>query len=297
MSEITATYLEAMQAFNDFFEMLYYVMCEVLLEAKLSKTGAFVWRGYRIDEYRELAKRQYYCLVYPNSPEILIFEESYKDVQKSGDERYQYPFRLYLNLSKCSFFVLDKVEQKELLAGFIRFAAQAALTWQQSEGRRAVVPSEFLHGFETPRNPREPAVRINQVPSAYVKSLPLQTQLLEMLAAAIKEVIPELPQPFSQGVDLRPNAQWRNWHFRGYRMKILTVDGSRPAGPTPYLWRIYHEHPSTISVLGYDGEVTDEIERFDLKKGSFFDAEKSEQFEMIKSFVGRVLLQEVRDSL
>ncbi len=52
----TDLYLQGMDSLNDFFEMLYSAMRTVMPEARISTTGAFVWRGYRIDEYEGLSQ-------------------------------------------------------------------------------------------------------------------------------------------------------------------------------------------------------------------------------------------------
>jgi len=81
MNELTYKYLDGMQAINHFFEMLYTAIQDVMVKredkpkALISKSGAWVWRSYRIDDYGELARGQYYFQISPNDDKILYSED------------------------------------------------------------------------------------------------------------------------------------------------------------------------------------------------------------------------------
>ena len=61
MYEVTSKYVVGMQAVNNYYEMLYQALSSSLPSAWLAQSGAYVWRGYRIIKYQDLAGGQYYC--------------------------------------------------------------------------------------------------------------------------------------------------------------------------------------------------------------------------------------------
>lgn len=182
MGNKTELYLNGMRSFDNFFEMLYTAMSEAMPGALLSNNGAFIWRGYRIDSYKDLAFGQYYCHIYlpygehfPQNELItkvqtLIFQEGYNEYRKpsiprdnefginSGD--YYYPFSLKLHLYPARFFLMSTVEQYTFLFNFIDYASRQALTWQKSAARASVTSSERLTG-QLPRQSRHKSSRFS----------------------------------------------------------------------------------------------------------------------------------------
>jgi len=276
MDRVTSDYLASMEAFHNFFEMLHDAMLVSLPRALLSKTGAFVWRGYRVDDYRELAQSQYYCLVRAwtgTDPNVLLFTESY--LHKG---RYHFPFERSFDLVSTGFLQLDKAEQKSRLVEFVSGAATDALDWQKSSERVQVVPPELLKGKRCGRNPKDSVTRYDRVAREPANVYKAQDTLFRMLGESIQSVLAQ------ERVVLRPNSQWRNWDFRGYRMRLHPPEGSKPGGPIPYRWVIYYDIPSVIFLQHYDGQTVERIASLELKRTSFFDLEGDEQFEVIRSF-------------
>ena len=161
MRSKTSIYTNSAKAFNNFFSMLHLAMLESMPGVDISGSGAWVWRGYRIDSYQKLAKGLFYCQIYTEKPNILIFQEVYRYPQyrpieprdkeyeiKDGD--YYHPFRLTLDLYKSRFFTFTEREQYEVLRNFISYASSQSLVWQNSEARARpeITSSEFLYGNE-----------------------------------------------------------------------------------------------------------------------------------------------------
>jgi hypothetical protein len=284
MARVPASYVSGMKAFSAFFEMLYDCLQELLPTAVLSKSGAYVWRGYRIDAYETLAKCHYYFLVYCGDPKHLILEEAYWDSR----HRYCRPFMLRLNLQDSRLFLLDMAEQRAFLSEFIRRAAQQALIWQESSGRATVVTPDRLEGREIASNPRSEPPEPRQIGEDYLVSTPLQNRLFGMLKDAVSDAAADLPG-LSHGVDFKFNASWYNWDFRGQAMKAFASDGFLPEGPYPFRWNIYYDTPAVITLESYDGKRTERIDHLDLQNSGFFDLEEAEQREALKRFALRAL--------
>ena len=171
MTTQTEKYFLGMQSVNSFFAMLDDALRFALPGAQYSKSGAYVWRGYQINEYDDLAPNLYFVQIYPGDPlkfsdesgrisnagRELIFMESYEDNHhKPFDEfeeplcvktgTYYYPFQVSLDLYRSRFFLLSKNEQFKYLKYFLKYAAQSALLWQKSEARKKVTSEGFLNG-------------------------------------------------------------------------------------------------------------------------------------------------------
>ena len=115
MGSKTALYLSAMGAVDDFFEMLCSMLRAAMPGAELSTSGCMWWRGYKINQYKSLARERYYFQIYTDAPDVLVFEEAYKGPGHKPKNsrnldfriirgRYFYPFVLKLNLIETQFF-------------------------------------------------------------------------------------------------------------------------------------------------------------------------------------------------
>src|SRR5687767_6777812 len=117
----TETYMRGMNDINSFYSMLYTAMRTSMPDAQISQSGAYVWRGYRIDAFRNLAQGQYYCQIYPDQPGILMLQEGYLDASHRGGEKekklgikaghYYYPFTETIDLRRTRFFEFKQDEQ------------------------------------------------------------------------------------------------------------------------------------------------------------------------------------------
>lgn len=295
MSERTELYLSGMRAVNNFFEMLYTAMLEAMPGALFSTTGCMWWRGYRIDAFKNLANAQYYCQIYTDTPNSLLFKESYKDIGRKPTNAkdieygviqgsYFYPFHLELNLYKVHFFHLDIVEQDQLIRNFINYASEQATIWQESEFRTKTTNPKRLSGTKISRNPRADVKSYNRVSSDYLDAIPMQKELLDNFRNVLSEVSPELAGKKVEW--LFPNSQWRNWDYRGWRLRF-TEDG--PNNRTVYRWNIYWQKPEKLICLLDDGSQKEQLGYFDLKHHEYFDLPTHEQTEVLEDFMQQML--------
>jgi hypothetical protein len=276
MSE-TQDYLKGMRAINSFYSMVYTAMRETMVGAQISTSGAYVWRGFRIDDYKGLANGQYYFQIYPEKPEILLMQESYIDADhqvspidkkhgvKSGS--YYYPFTVTTDLLRTRFFQMSKEEQFEYLKLFVCHASEKALFWQNSDARTKDVKPPFLHG----RKPRKIAVRIpgtfDQVGVEFLRAWKYQDHLFGKVLKPILESVPECEWA-------RPNANVQNFAFRGLRMKRKTL-------PDTLRWSIYFDDPHLLKFQVHGGQH----HVYTVVGHQFFDLPLAEQQQELKGFV------------
>ena len=285
MAQISSRYISGMREFCAFHDLLYACLQDSLSEATFSTSGAYSWRGYRVDEYKTLARGQYYFLTYPGDPKHLLLEEAYWDSKK----KYCRPFALRLNLQESCFFLLDQAEQQAFLSEFVAQATRQALIWQASEGRTELtlkIAPDRINGHAVAQSARRKAAEVHgKVTDDYLEAMSLQNQLFNRLTDAIGAVAARMPGPLSNGVHLEPNAHPRNWAYRGYRMKPLAADGSVPPGHHPYRWNIYYADPARIWLGSYDGTPARQIRSLALEQEGFFDLDESAQQAMLEDFV------------
>ena len=275
MDKLSPTYLPAMYSLNDFYSMLYQSLRDALPGAFLSTSGAYVWRGYRIDSYKNLATCQYYCLIYTAYPDSLLFEESYHYRSK-----YCTPFKRTMVLGKDNFFGLSIENQIKSIINFIRSASYEALGWQISDERQKTVPKSLLLGKNNPPQWPESKYTITHVPELMLQAYPLQDKLFSLLQLAIEKASEML---FHQKVEIFPNASSFNWDFRGLRMKFKDSVGKTQEGASEYVWQIYFKDPSLIQCDKYDDEDFPFIPPFKINK-SFLAAPENEQIDSLTQF-------------
>jgi hypothetical protein len=224
----TETYVRGMQAINNFYNMLYAALRDKMTDAQFSLSGAYVWRGYKIDHYKELAVGQYYCHIYPHDPANLIFQEGYLDPNhvptefeiknKISQGSYYYPFSEYLNLIHNRFFDLDKDQQFSILKNFIDYASQQALIWQGSEARARVTGPEFLKGKEWRIRKSVTPKPFDKVDLNFLYAWRLQDELFAQLETIIRD---DTPTVIGREIEwLFRNAHYLNFDHRGYRLKF-----------------------------------------------------------------------------
>jgi len=276
MIKITPQYLPAMHALNSFYDMLYDALLTAMPEATFSTSGAFVWRGYRIDSFKTLAINQYYCLISAESPKSLVFKESF---QYRG--KYRDFIKGEVDLLAKGFFERNSVEQKEFLSNFIAKAADISLSWQDSEERLKEVPQEFQSGKKNFRHKFKGKYTINHVTEDLIYAFPAQDKIFQLLIPGIHKAC---EKTLSKKVELIPNAHWCNWDFRGYRMKFLDANGKKPTGPSDFVWRIYHKEPTQLICERFIGKDYPTIPAFDLSL-DFLSASEPEQSERLYQFV------------
>ena len=231
MEKIDSNYLPAMQAYNDFFEMLYSAIKSVEPEIELSKSAAYVWRSYRIDKYKDFATCTYYFNIYAHEPRKLALTENFFH----GGKPYNQDI-ISINLEEDIFFNLDKNGQMAFLENFVRNALADGELWQGSKERKLWVPEAKFHGTHPSLKPKTSSRNVSQISDKFLLAMPMQDYLFAILAASVKRIG---EAKYSRRIELRPNMSWFNWDFRGYRMWICNKDGSKPSGPCEHLWRIY----------------------------------------------------------
>lgn len=303
----TDQYLLGMRAINNFYAMLYKAMREALPEAQLSKSGAYVWRGYQVNQYKELAPNQYYCEVYPGDPlqfEVdngciaafncreLVFQESYQEyAHRPIDEfehklgiktgNYHYPFRISLDLYRSRFFLFDLAEQYEILINFIAYAANQALVWQRSDLRTRLTNEKFLHGQATEVS-MAPTSEFDRVPIDFLSVWQQQNTLFDLVESLLQENVPSI---LGKNVEwIRRNRNRSNFDFRGLRLK-LKDDGND--GASDYLWAIYYEQPEVLGC--YTMEDKKVINTYNLISNTFFDLNEEQQKQSLVDFIDRTL--------
>lgn len=291
MSNLTNTYLNGAKAFNNFFSMLHLSMLESMPSVDISGSGAWVWRGYRIDSYKELAQGLFYCQIYTGDPNTLIFEESYhypkykpidsRDKKyKIKDGSYYRPFWMTFDLYKARFFLFSASEQYELLRNFVSYASVQSLIWQKSKvrARSDVTSKEFLQGNEKiiPNLLSRPS-GYEQVSIDYLSLLPLQEKIFGKLQNAVVSA-------FSGEYKwLRPNAHWSNWDFRGYRLKISSGNSA------DYVWEIHFNEPEKLTCYSYNNNERKREGYLDIRSSDYFDQSDEQQNLLLKEFVKNTL--------
>jgi hypothetical protein len=297
MNEKTSTYLQGMQAVNNFFEMLYTAMLAAMPGATFSKSGAWVWRAYKIDSYKQLAKGQYYCHISTGNPNILIFKESYynphyqsidprDEKYKIKDGSYYHPFRITLNLYQSRFFLLNTSEQYQLLENFVAYAAEQALLWQTSQARARpeVTSPEFIYGKQQRPFPHNKRRDYQQVSIEYLEAFSLQEKLLTNLKKVLEK---KAPQIVGRDIEwLRENANWHNWDFRGWRLKF---QGLTPGASTDYVWEIHYTEPERLVCCAYNEGSRNRIGYFDIQATKHFDLADEQQTDELDKFITRML--------
>ena len=274
-----------MDAHNAFYALLYDVMLAMMPGVKLSTTGAYMWRGFRIDSYKNLAANQYYCQISHERPHTLEFKESFKYRGK-----YQHPYRKPLDLCEANFFEKNLPEQRKSLEDFISGAVSESLLWQDSPERKEQVPLELQAGKKIFRHKYTDHYPIQQVSKDFTLALPMQHHFFQMLRDAITIAGREV---LIFGIDLKVNANWCNWGFRGYRQKTLLPDGKLPPGPSQYFWRIDFKNPALLICEKNKGVERPVIPAFQITP-SFLSASEPEQKDQLYQYALRCLQLQTR---
>jgi len=291
MNSLTDVYITGSKAYNHFFDMLHLAMLESMDKIIISGSGAWVWRGYRIDAYKDLAEGLFYCQIDQDYPNNLIFKESYyfpnykpidpRDIQyfiKTGG--YYHPFRMTLDLYQSRFFLFSKSEQYEILRNFVSYASSQALVWQHSaaRGRPEITDKEFLQGNRKiqPNSLTRPS-GYEQVSIDYLSAIPLQDEILMKLETIVKEALR------GNYKWLFRNANWRNWDFRGWRLNVLSGDSA------DYTWEIHYSEPEKIVCYNFENGARKREGYFDIHSTEYFDQDSSRQDVLLRDFVNNSL--------
>lgn len=275
-------YVMAMQSFNDFFEMLFWVLQNsVKPKIELSTSSAFGWRGYQFDEYSNLAPSRYGFQIYYGNPEILLCQESYRD----SNNQYFYPFKRKINLQETEFFSFTKQEQIIFLEDFVNYGLAECILWQNSDYRKSKIPPEYRTGKKV-TNWRVNAQDFGQVSDKYLLAAPMQEKLFAMLENSLDRMTLLV---LSRTNTKEVNTQWRNWAFRGFKMKINEPDGAEPPGRFEYVWRIYFQKPTFIYFEFYDGKSTQKLQPPFEMNSEFLNSAESQQQIAIDNFVKKSL--------
>jgi len=287
MSNLTEAYIQGAQSFNHFFNMVHHALLECLPGVELSGSGAWVWRGYRIDSYKNLAKGLFYCQIYTGDPNILMFKESYyqpdykpldqlDETYKIKDGRYYHPFWSTINLYRSRFFLLRTSEQYEIIRNFVDYATKQALIWQDSKARSRpeITSDDYLEGNKKIQlNPSSAPSDYDHVAQYYLKFLPMQKELFSKLVEKLNIYVN------NEEKWLKPNGAWRNWDFRSYRLKIVSGDHAN------FLWEIYYNKPQKLMAYSYDGSERTKLGFFDIVDSKYFDKAPEEQSQMLDNFL------------
>jgi hypothetical protein len=242
-----------------------------------------------------LAKGQYFCQIYTGNPNTLIFEEAYHDPSQKPKEQkdidfrivrgsYYYPFVLELNLYQTHFFHLSMDEQLKTLSNFIAYSSEQALLWQSSAIRTQSTRPTFLKGKKQSRIFTRTTHPTNQVSPEFLDAFQMQNELLDDLNKAIKKYA-----PVSIGKNilwLRANKDWRNWEYRGWRLKFESIN---PKGHADFFWQIFYDKPDQIVCFSYDGKSRKRIGYYDVVDSSYFDLDKETRAEQMRTFVENML--------
>jgi hypothetical protein len=273
----TETYVRGMEAINNFYCMLYAAMLKSMPEAIISASGAYVWRGYRIDKYQDLTSGHYYCQIYPQDTKKLLFQEGYLDPTRQVSQfekdyqiqqgQYYYPFSESLDLVHSRFFDFDKNDQFMLLEKFIIYAAEKACHWQNSDARNKGEGEPNQKG----RRPRFVPVRkqgtFGRVSIEFLQAWEDQTQVLKN----IKKI---LCKDFPNHEWIRPNASIHNFWFRGMRLKL-------PGETETSRWEIHFDDFGKVKFRIPKGRRN----IFDLVENGFFDLSTPEQTKQLQQFI------------
>jgi len=307
----TDTYVRGMGAINNFYAMLYAAMLEGMPgEKKIQPNGAYGWRGYQIDHYRNLAHGQYYCELYLGDPDSfiredgsinpftcreLVFQESYQDPhpksvaqweEKHGIEpgMYSYPFRVSLDLYRSRFFLMEKDEQYEMLKAFVSSATQQAVIWQNSKARKAVTDPEFLNGT---RHNRRNAIQdsYDKVNHEFLFAWRMQDYLFNMLREQLDAFAKEAGLNILR---LKQNDRPEQFRFRGLDLKF---EGLFPGDRFDYRWAIYYEDQEYKFLGCSPTECTIDdrklLQTYPLEKNTFFDLDEDQQKKELSKFIHR----------
>lgn len=264
-----------MNAINQFYSMLYTAMRESMPGAQISASGAYVWRGYRIDSFQELAFGQYYCLTYPNNPQTLLFQEGYLDPSHRANEferqheikqgSYYYPFSEALDLIHTRFFDLNRDEQFASLQNFVARGAEQALIWQQSEARERVTGTRFQQGSMPRHVPVRVAPIFERVDGDFLQAWECQTVLLMKLQGILES--------FTGAIWVRPNASIHNFGFRGLRLKLNGAEATSR-------WSIYFDDFERLRFKIPKGRRNS----YNLVENGYFDLSSDEQTNQLTDF-------------
>lgn len=279
----TETYMRGMNDINSFYSMLHAAMRTSMPDAQISQSGAYVWRGYRIDAFRNLAHGLYYCQIYPHDPRRLVFEEGYQDPKRKATDleflyevqqgRYYYPFADKLDLYRTRFFDFSKAEQFRILKTFISGAVKKALLWQREEIRGKYTGKKYLN----PSIPRLIPVKVQQtyeqVGEDFFYAWEYQNELFDKFKKILEKNF--LKNKITTDQWVRPNASIYNFGFRGLRMKFESES-------TTSRWSIYFkEGESKRLKFQIPGRPKNS---YDLVLHKYFDLSPSAQTEHLREF-------------
>lgn len=274
----TETYMRGMNDINSFYSMLYAAMRTSMPvpDAQISQSGAYVWRGYRIDAFRNLAQGQYYCQIYPDQPGILMLQEGYLDAKHRGEEKekklgikaghYYYPFTETIDLRRTRFFEFNQDEQLGFLRSFIDGALQKALIWQQSDVRQNVTNPKFQHG----KVPRLIRVRVPETFDRVGEDFLAAWEYQRLLWGVLRNILDQVPNKEW----VRPNANIHNFGFRGLRLKLISSSQTSR-------WSIYFNKPERILFQIPKGRQNP----YNLVENRYFDLPTHEQEKQLRGFV------------
>jgi len=271
----TEEYSIGMEAINNFYSMLYDAMLKSMPEAIFSSSGAYIWRGYRIDKYKDLAFGQYYCQVYPLDTKNLLFQEGYLDASRKSTEfewqhglqqgRYYYPFTEKLDLIHTRFFDLSKDEQFITLKRFISNAAEQAILWQKSEARKEVTGKKYQKGKMPRFVPVDIDLNYDHVGIEYLQAWEYQTELLKKLQTILEQ--------FKGREWVRPNASIYNFGFRGMRLKFKSNSFTSR-------WSVYFNDFERLRFRIPNGKQNS----YNLVEHGYFDLSADEQTKQLTNF-------------
>lgn len=291
----TNQYLLGMQAINNFYAMLYQAMKVAMPKAVLCTNGAYVWRGFQIKKFEDLAENQYYCQIYPsenNLTSVLIFKESYIDPSIKSIDGYEeklglyphpycYPFRVSLDLYRTRFFLMDVDDQYLMLENFVRYAVQQALIWQRSDIRTKITSEEFLNG--APRRSfgkYKPAGEMKHVGIEFMEAWRIQHKMFESLQQALTIFMAKKPEEEKDWI--RKNASPYHFNFRGCFMK------SEKLLPDEFdiRWIVNFIEPEFLKCITSKKEF---IDQYNLVKHNYFDLPEDQQRKELTGFIKKCL--------